>query len=352
MPVFDQGYQHWSGTLSGHAWRWLAITRHGVRIALTNRWLKLALFVAWLPAIVLATAVCIWGLVEQQSELIQTILPMLGFLDRQMLLDPRAYRMEVWTLSYSYFMLTELRLAMVLILLVGPNLISQDLRYNALPLYLSRPLRRIDYFLGKWGVIVVFLGAVTIVPAVAAYVLGILFSLDAGIVKQTFPLLLASVGYGLVIAASAGTLILALSSLSRSSRYVAMFWLAAWIGTGVVSTVLQGIEHEGRRHAIRRHRHEDPTSFVEQELEAARTDWRPLVSYTSNLARVGEEMLGTSAAWEKVTSLRPGPERAIARLRTIDVQYPWTWSAGVLLAVFGVSAWTLNRSIKSLDRLK
>ena len=29
-------------------------------------------------------------------------------------------------------------------------------------------LRRIDYFLGKWGVIVVFLGAVTIVPSIAA----------------------------------------------------------------------------------------------------------------------------------------------------------------------------------------
>ena len=45
MPIFDQGYQHWSGTLSGHAWRWLAITRHGVRVALTNRWLRIALLV-------------------------------------------------------------------------------------------------------------------------------------------------------------------------------------------------------------------------------------------------------------------------------------------------------------------
>ena len=32
MPIFDQGYQHWSGKLWGHGWRWLAITRHGVRI--------------------------------------------------------------------------------------------------------------------------------------------------------------------------------------------------------------------------------------------------------------------------------------------------------------------------------
>ena len=25
MPIIDQGYQHWSGELSGHAWRWLTI---------------------------------------------------------------------------------------------------------------------------------------------------------------------------------------------------------------------------------------------------------------------------------------------------------------------------------------
>jgi ABC-2 type transport system permease protein len=131
MPVFDQGYQHWSGTLSGHAWRWFAITRHGVRVALGNRCCGSRLSVAWLPALLLATAVCFWGLVEQQSELIQSLLPLLGFLDRAMLLDPRAYRVDSGRSPTGYFMLTQLRIAMVLILLVGPNLISQDLRYNA-----------------------------------------------------------------------------------------------------------------------------------------------------------------------------------------------------------------------------
>jgi ABC-2 type transport system permease protein len=353
MPIFDQGYQHWSGTLSGHAWRWLAITRHGIRVALTNRWLRIALIVAWLPAIALTTMLCIWGLIEQQSDLIQSIAPMLrGFLDQEMLLDPLTWRKEVWTLSYGFFMLAELRLAMLLILIVGPNLISQDLRYNALPLYLSRPLRRFDYFLGKWGVIVAFLGAVTIVPAVVAYALGLLFSLDVSILKDTFPLLLASVAYGLVISASAGTLILALSSLSRSSRYVAMFWLAAWLGTGMVSTILQGIEHEQRQHAQWQSGGFNQPDYVEKELEAARSNWRPVVSYTANLARIGEEMLGTPEAWDKIASLRPGGEGEMARLRNLPVQYPWTWSAGVLAALFVLSAWILNRSIKSLDRLK
>ncbi len=352
MPIFDQGYQHWTGTLSGHAWRWLAITRHGIRVALTNRWLRIALIVAWLPAIALATMLCIWGLIERQSDLIQSIAPLLGFLDRQMLLDPLTYRKEVWTLSLGYFMLTELRLGMLLILIVGPNLINQDLRYNALPLYLSRPLRRIDYFLGKWGVIVAFLGAVTVVPAIVAYVLGLLFSLDLSILKDTFPLLLASIAYGLVVAASAGTLILALSSLSRSSRYVAMFWLALWLGSSMVSGILVEIDRENRQQVQWQSGGLDNNAYVEQELEAARSNWRPLVSYTANLARVGEEMLGTAAAWDKLANLRPGPEADMARLRNVTVQYPWTWSAGVLLALFVLSAWILHRSIRSLDRLK
>ena len=38
--------------------------------------------------------------------------------------------------------------------------------------------------------------------------------------------------YGLVIALSAGTLMLALSSLSRNSRYVALLWLGVWFVSG------------------------------------------------------------------------------------------------------------------------
>ena len=61
--------------------------------------------------------------------------------------------------AFTIFCRRSLDLSMVLVLLVGPNLVSQDLRYNALPLYFSRPLRRIDYFLGKLGVIMALLGS-------------------------------------------------------------------------------------------------------------------------------------------------------------------------------------------------
>src|ERR1700730_17091241 len=131
---------------------------------------------------------------------------------------------------------------MFLILMVGPSLISQDLRFNALPLYFSRPLRRIDYFVGKLGIIATFVGMVTVIPSLIAYVLGLLFSLDITIVRDTFPLLLGCIGYGLLIVLSAGMLILALSALSRNSRYIALFWVGLWFVSSVAGVTLNTVD--------------------------------------------------------------------------------------------------------------
>jgi ABC-2 type transport system permease protein len=354
MPIFDQGYQHWSGHLTSDAMRWLAITRRGVQTALQGRIVRLALILAYLPAILLVVVLCLWGLVERQSSLIDSIKPYLtALLGRPILAGPREYRVEIWTLSFHYFLSWELWFSMVLVLLVGPNLISQDLRYNSLPLYFSRPLRRTDYFVGKLGVIVALLTAVIILPCVVAYVLGLLFSLDITIVRDTSRILLASITYGLVIALSAGMLMLALSSLSRNSRYVALFWMGIWLVTGVVSFALMNIEQIQRRHQSGVHsRFWENDEFLTAEIEAAKSDWRPLLSYTANLRRVGERLLRTNAAWERLGQLSPPGQRAQILLQMMGNQYPWYWSAAVLAGLFTLSACVLNFSIKSMDRLK
>ena len=250
MPIFDQGYQHWSGGLSGHAWRWLTITRHGVRAGLKNRFLRYLILAAWVPAIALVLVLCFWGLIERKSSAASTLIQFLSFLQPGIITSPRDYRIDIWRLSYFYFLRSELWFSMIMIFLLGPGLISQDLRFNALPLYFSRPLRRIDYFLGKLGVIVVFLALVMIVPSIVAYIMGLAFSLDISIIGDTFGILLASIGYGLIVSLSAGLLMLALSALSRNSRYVALLWAAVWIISSVVSLVLQSVDSEQRRYAF------------------------------------------------------------------------------------------------------
>jgi ABC-2 type transport system permease protein len=349
MPIFDQGYQHWSGTLSGHAWRWLAITRHGLRVALAGRYVRRVLFLAWLPALALATALCLWGLLERQSETIELFRPILAsFLDREMMTDPYAWRIDFWTLAYSYFMVVELWFSMILVVMIGPNLISQDLRYNALPLYFSRPLRRIDYFLGKLGVIVGLLSMVIIVPAIIAYLLGLLFSIDISILRDTFGLLLSVIAYGLVIAISAGLLILALSSLSRNSRYIALMWLGIWLIGNVTAGVLE-LLNQGQQ--VRR-AYAASDEFQSQLLESAQSNWRPLVSYTANLSRLGQQLLGTDAVWDKLSLLRSENQRATFLVNFQGFHYPWYWSAAVLIGLAILSVCILKFSIRSLDRLK
>jgi hypothetical protein len=425
MPIFDQGYQHWTGPLSGHAWRWLAVARHGVRATLKGRAVRLMLLVAWLPAIALVTVLAVWGLLEQQAE---SVLSFLGrVLPREVVAQPREYRSAVWTVAYSFFFKAELACSLFLVLAVGPNLISRDLRFNAFPLYFSRPVRRIDYFLGKLGVIAFFLAAIAIVPATVAYLLGIGFSLDFGVVRDTHRLLWAGALYGLVVTASAGTFMLALSSLSRRSIYVGLAWAGFCFLTLMLSGILIGIRIDAERNQVVREGiarwvqdHPPPPgvemagpfpirrfmpprpgvpatapdeaherwfrdwslafSRLNAQAEAAhhedsRTDWRPVVSYATNLDRLGDWLLDADAAWVTLGKAveRPratfgpavrmqlggrlppglsGPANDRLLADRMVWQFPWYWSAGVLAGLWVVSVLILTTRVKSLDRLK
>jgi len=59
--------------------------------------------------------------------------------------------------------------AFILTVLVAPPLISRDLSNNALPLYLSRPLSRSEYVLGKMAVVGFLLSLVTWVPGLLIF---------------------------------------------------------------------------------------------------------------------------------------------------------------------------------------
>jgi hypothetical protein len=270
--------------------------------------------------------------------------------------EPRDYRATIWTLAYSFFFKFEMFFIMLLVVAAGPGLISQDLRFNALPLYFARPLTRLDYFLGKLGVIGALVVSVAVGPAVLAYVVGACFSLDLSVIKDTYSVLLASVTYGLVITLSVGTLMLAMSSLTRRSLYVGIAWAGFWIITSLVGTILTTVHGESLRmelseREMSRWMQEHPppqgTQMMsgsyphprvqvnqktgkyqlaglrpDQEAEgdrwyrtfqeetqqiwgkaerergpALRSDWRPLCSYVANLERIADRLLDTDGAW-------------------------------------------------------
>jgi hypothetical protein len=89
-----------------------------------------------------------------------------------------------------------------------------------------------------------------------------------------------------------------------------------------------------------------------EQREAARSDWRPLFSYTANVARIGRQWLGTDASWKKIAQTVPEDQRDQYLMQNMGPQYPWYWSAAVLAVLMGLSACVLNFRVKSLDRLK
>lgn len=381
MPILDQGYQHWSGNLSSMAWRWLAIARHDMAIGLRNPLLRLFILLSWFPAIGLAFVLSVWGLLERKSELAEPIRPFLQFLGPKVLSEPVAYRSEAWTIFYEYFLSMELRFSMIVVVIVGPSLISQDLRFNALPLYFSRPVRRMDYFLGKFGAMAGFLGMVLIVPVVIAYALGLLFSLDVSMLRDTLPVLGSALAVGMLFCVSSGTLILAFSSVTRNSRFVGLMWLGMWLFGSTTVGILETVAQANRNYQQYRRIREVQTSaprrgardagglprddaeiadrlkrlrqeLREEEDRAKDSNARPLLSFTANLSRLSNAILGTNAAWERLAEQFKGEERREFLNRYQGDRYPWTWSAGVVLGLLGASAWILNSRIRSLDRLR
>ncbi len=367
MPIFDQGYQHWQGTLHGQAWRWLPITLQGVRAQLKNRWVRFGVLAALVPALLLSVFLAVWSLFEKNSSLLTPFLFFFQNLPAELRVGPKGYRTVIWTLAFRQFFGIQLFFSMILVLLIGPDLISQDLRFNAIPLYLSRPVRRFEYFLGKLGVIAVYLSVVTIVPVVVAFALGFGFGLDPSVFRDTARLLCASIAFGGIVVVSAGLLMLALSSLSRNSRYVGAMWLGLWLVGDFASGIL---------------------------VRTVRADWCPLVSYTENLNRVRDALIDAETAWKQVTNIfgggpqgpggspAAGPSgrgrRLGARLLMLPrprtrppdsgagrstaprqrgptsapAEYPWQWSAGVLAALAALSCAILTTRVRSLDRLR
>jgi ABC-2 type transport system permease protein len=222
-------------------------------------------------------------------------------------------------------------------------------------------------------VIAAFLAQVMVLPVLLAYVLGIAFSLDPSVLGDTWRVVAAALAFSAIVVVSAGTLMLAISSLSRNSRVVGVIWIGVWVLSGVASTLL---------------------------YQAIQKDWCPLISYTANLTRVRDGLLDSESAWQKATTLfqasrdkmggmsagrgpsgrrgrgvgftfglsprraplAPGPPEPSEPPvpdgqppdvpRALTASYPWQWSAGVLAGLAVLSLWVLTTRVRSLDRLR
>jgi ABC-2 type transport system permease protein len=212
-PIHDQGYRRYGGqrTPPGHAWS--VIARAGIRTLISKRTFIGLLLLAWLPFIV--RTVQIYA---------ATSLPQASFLAP----DAQMFRQFLQQQEVFLFFIT---------VYAGAGLIATDRRANALQIYLSKPLSRLEYIFGKFTILSTFLLFVTWLPAVLLLVIQILFSGSFKFFLDNLFLFPAITIFSVIQVTAVALAMLALSSLSNSSRYVGVLY------TGLIffSQALYGI---------------------------------------------------------------------------------------------------------------
>lgn len=249
MPVNDLGYRNWNGRINSPYLRWLVIAFAGIKIVFRNQWIKRAMFLAWGPALAVAGLFFFYEQYVENRDQVQSATTQVdGFQQVRGILmlfasrtqanvvveafmrEPDEARGYVW----SFILLQMLRktqgwMVLVMIGLIAPPLISQDVRSRAFLFYFSKPISRLDYLLGKFCVVGFFVGFVTILPTLSLYVLGVLLSPSLSVIASTWYLPFQVVAACLIYIIPTCLIGLALSSITSESRFAGFAWFMVWI---------------------------------------------------------------------------------------------------------------------------
>ncbi len=217
MPIHDQSYRRYGGgrTMPGRAWT--VIARAGIMTMIRKRAFLGLLIFAWLPFLVRAVQVYVTTNYPQVAMFAPTAETFRQFLEQQ---------------DFFVFVIT---------IYVGAGLIANDRRANALQIYLSKPLMRSEYIAGKAAVLFIFLLLVTLVPALLLLLLQVLFAGSFEFLRKNLFLFPAITVASLLQAMLATFTMLALSSLSKSARYVGILYAGIIFFTAAIYGVMFAI---------------------------------------------------------------------------------------------------------------
>jgi ABC-2 type transport system permease protein len=220
VPIHDQGYRRYGGSRTPHGRAWAVIARSGVRTMLGRRPFLGLLLLAWLPFLVRAVQIYAAANLPQAAFLAPTPEMFRQFLEQQ----------EIFLFFITVY--------------AGAGLIANDRRANALQIYLSKPLTRAEYVLGKMTILMTFLLIVTWLPAMVLLLVQVSFAGSLTFPKSNLYLFPAITLLSFVEAAMVSAAMLALSSLSNNSRFVGILYAGLIFFSDALFGVLRAVTGE------------------------------------------------------------------------------------------------------------
>ena len=193
---------------------WLVIAETGIRSMLAKRVFVGLMLLAWLPFFGRAIAMYFAASMPQTPFVTPSAETFHSFLEQQ---------------GIFVFFVTVYG---------GAGLIANDRRANALQIYLSKPLTRTEYIFGKLSILIVFLLLVTWVPAILLLFVQMMFAGNTTFLRNNVFLFPAITVFSFIEVITVSVVMLALSSLSKSGRYVGILYTGLFFFTTALFGVL------------------------------------------------------------------------------------------------------------------
>ena len=235
MPIHDQGYRRYLGSKAAVGRGWTVITINGVRSLFAKRVFVGLLLLSWGQFVARSVQVYLASTFTQAASVLGV--------------RAETFREFVEIQSVFVFFVT---------IYVGAGLIANDRRANALQVYLSKPLTRAEYVAGKAAILFLFLTLVTWAPAIALLLVQILFAGSFTFIRENIFLLPAITLFSVLQVLLATMTMLALSSMSKSSRFVGVMYAGLMFFTAAVFQSIRGITRSSAMAWI------SPTASLEQ----------------------------------------------------------------------------------------
>jgi ABC-type transport system involved in multi-copper enzyme maturation permease subunit len=291
MSIKEKGYTHWDGEFKTGRFPWLPITRYGIQLTFRKKFFKFLFFSSLIPGIITLVMIYVSERLDDFAFIARDA-DTISFLE----VNP-VFFMRYFNSTWLLFMI------IMILVLCGAGLISDDLRFNSLQLYFSRPIKKRDYLLGKAAVIVFFLGIITLVPGMVFVMMKLLFAGNLKFLGE-YPFIPFSIlGFSLFVIVFFTFYTLLLSASNKNRRYVAVLIFGVYFFTNILSGILKEI-------------------FGDVHFY--------LLSLQTNLQQVGAVLFGQDP--------------------TYDI--PWIYSLLVLLAFCALSAFILNKKVRGVEVVK
>jgi len=212
MVIYTQDYRKWEGTYRKRPYKILGIIHFGIKRVWSSKWVKICLILGWIPTIF--------------------------FIVLSILFSPFITALFSEGMNQFYFNFASLQIIWTILLTAtaGSSLISEDIENKSITLYYSSSIEKIDYFLGKFGIIGSFISLVTVLPSTILYwVLNLVSSTP---IKGNLWIWEASVLDSIIIIVFLSMLIIFLSSLTKNSKYAGASFFGLIFGSSVIAGIL------------------------------------------------------------------------------------------------------------------